>query len=55
MYGVSTTVHSARPLPINILAITVLACMFFFGLTTCLQGFAQGFGGLVTARVFLGT
>ncbi|KAI0698917.1 MFS general substrate transporter [Cytidiella melzeri] len=30
------------------------ACMFLFGLTTCLQGLSQGFGGLVTARIFLG-
>jgi hypothetical protein len=32
----------------------VSACMFFFGLTTLLQGFAQGFGGLVACRIFLG-
>ncbi|EKM59632.1 uncharacterized protein PHACADRAFT_114646 [Phanerochaete carnosa HHB-10118-sp] len=29
-------------------------CMFFFGLTTCLQGLAQNYGGLLAARFFLG-
>ncbi|EKM59630.1 uncharacterized protein PHACADRAFT_205855 [Phanerochaete carnosa HHB-10118-sp] len=29
-------------------------CMFFFGLTACLQGLAQNYGGILAARFFLG-
>lgn len=29
-------------------------CMFFFGLTTCLQGLTQNYSGLIATRFFLG-